>query len=68
VSIFAQTAAPSRQCLVTKDANKVSPKRETVMKEADLFQQYAKEASLEASSNLIAKHSPADHWQGDLNA
>jgi hypothetical protein len=38
--------------LVTIDANKVSPKRETVMKEADLFRQYAKEASLGASSNL----------------
>jgi hypothetical protein len=36
----------SRACLVAKDATKVSPKQDTVMKEADLFRQYAKEAQI----------------------
>jgi hypothetical protein len=43
VSIFAQTAGPRWQTLWW-DANKASPKQEDVIKDADLFRQYAKEA------------------------
>jgi hypothetical protein len=51
VSIFAQTAGSSWQRIHGyQDANKVSPKQEDVMKEADLFRQYAKEAMRWSSS------------------
>ena len=41
---------PVGKGFVGKDATKVTPKQETVMKEADLFRQYAEEAMLRASS------------------
>jgi hypothetical protein len=55
MSIFAQTAGSSWLRLRGKqDANKVSPKQEAVMKEADLFRQFAKLAMRWSSSKFTS--------------
>ena len=54
---------PVGKCFVAKDATKVSPKQETVMKEADLFLQYAEEAMRRASS----KSTNADERRALIN-
>jgi hypothetical protein len=64
VAFFAQTDGPSRQRVGSQqDANKVSPKQQTVMKEADLFRQYAKKAMRWSSS----KSASADERRALIN-
>jgi hypothetical protein len=64
VSIFAQTAGPRWQTLRDwRDANKASPKQEDVLKDANPFRQYAKEAMRWSSS----KSASADERRALIN-